>query len=66
MAGNDHEHPISAFHGRPLQRAAAADSDLLGKLARLGIQDSEQLEQIPAGLNRGDSQVSMGERVWRH
>jgi len=24
------------------------------------------LEQIPACLNRRDSQVSMGERVWRH
>jgi CubicO group peptidase (beta-lactamase class C family) len=30
------------------------------------LPEFKDLEQISAGLNRGDSQVPMGERVWRH
>lgn len=44
----DHEHPFSAFQGRPLAQLGAADSDVLQKLASVGIHDAEQLVAVAA------------------
>ena len=37
-----------------------------GAARQLDREEIADLEHIPAWLNRGDSQVSLGRRVWRH
>jgi hypothetical protein len=42
----DHEHELSAFRGRPLERIAGLEPHLLKGLHTLGIYDAEQLVAI--------------------